>query len=125
MLALSRRERQVMDILHARSRATAAEILADLPDPASYSALRALMRVLEQKGHVVRAAKSGRAVVYKPAVARPRAQRSAVRHMLRTFFGGSVEDAVAALLNIRERALTGLELERLEDMVRRARDESE
>jgi predicted transcriptional regulator len=117
---LSRRERQVMEILHARGRATAAEVMTGISDSPGYSAIRALLRVLEEKGHVARAGKSGRAIVYKPAVARSHAQRSATRRLLRTFFGGSIEDAVAALLNSRERAPTDAELKRLAELIKRA-----
>lgn len=96
--ALSRRERQIMDVLYHRGRATVGEVLADLGDPPSYSAVRALLRVLEEKGHVRHEAE-GRAYVYRPAVPRDRARQSAVRHLVRTFFDGSVAQAVAALLD--------------------------
>ena len=122
--ALSRRERQVMDILHARGRATAVDVMTEVPDSPGYSAIRALLRVLEEKGHVARAGKNGRAILYKPAIARARAQRSAARRLLRTFFGGSIEAAVAALLNSRERAPTDDELERLAELIERSREAS-
>ncbi len=118
---LSRRERQVMDFLYARGRATATEILDALPQAPGYSAVRGLLRVLEQKGHVTRSGRSGRAIVYKPMMGRAQAGRTAVRRLLRTFFGGSVEDGVAALLNARERPPTDAELTRLTELVRRAR----
>src|ERR671925_464450 len=95
--ALSRRERQIMDIIYARGQATAAEVTAALPDPPSYSAVRALLRILEQKGHL-RHEQDGPRYVFLPTVPRDRARRSAMRHLVRTFFDGSTEDAVAALL---------------------------
>src|SRR3982074_1321970 len=97
--SLSRRERQIMDILYRQGRATASEIHQALPDPPSYSAVRAKLRVLEEKGHVRHEEQSLR-YVYVPVVARDSARRSALRHMVSTFFGGSVEETVAALLDI-------------------------
>ena len=85
---LSRRERQILDILYSRGRATAAEILAALPDPPSYSAIRALLRILEQKGHI-RHESDGPRYVYTPRVSRQKARASALKHMLATFFDGS------------------------------------
>src|SRR5262245_36184808 len=87
---LSRRERQIMDLLFQRGRATAAEVRAGLPDPPSYSAVRAMLRVLEEKGHV-RHAQEGQRYVYLPRLARERAKRSALRHVVKTFFDGSAE----------------------------------
>lgn len=121
---LSRREREVMDVLYERERATALEIMAGLPGRPAYSAVRALVRVLEQKGHIVRAGKKARAIIYKPAISRARAQQSAVRRLLNIFFGGSIEDAVAALLNSRERAPTHAEIDALARLVRRSREVS-
>jgi BlaI family transcriptional regulator, penicillinase repressor len=117
----SRRERQIMDVLYARGEATAGDVLEAIADPSGYSSIRTLLRVLEEKGHVVRAGKSGRAVVYKPATARSIAQRSAIRRLLETFFNGSIEDGVAALLSGRARQPTDQELDRLAQLVRRAR----
>ena len=96
--ALSRRERQIMDILFARGRASAQEVLEALPDPPTYSAVRGLLRVLETKGHA-RHVKEGARYVYVPTQARQSAARSAMRQVLHTFFGGSVERAVATLLS--------------------------
>jgi BlaI family penicillinase repressor len=96
---LSRRERQIMDFLFRYGRASVAEVLDGIPDPPSYSAVRALLRVLEQKGHVVHE-EDGRAYIYKPTIPRETAQRSALKHLLRTFFDGSTEQAVAALLDL-------------------------
>ena len=98
--SLSRRERQIMDILYQRGRAGGAEIHAALPDRPSYSAVRAKLRVLEEKGHV-RHEEEALRYVYLPTMARDTARRSALRHMVSTFFEGSVEEAVAALLGFR------------------------
>src|SRR6266567_4027182 len=96
---LSRRERQIMDILYQRGRASASQILEALPDPPTYSAVRAKLRVLEEKGHVRHQEESLR-YVYLPVVARDSARKSALRHIVSTFFAGSVEDTVAALLDL-------------------------
>src|ERR1043165_10125470 len=96
---LSRRERQIMDILYERGRATAAEIHQALPDAPTYSAVRAKLRVLEEKGHVRHEEESLR-YVYVPTVARDTARRSALRHLVTRFFEGSVEQAVTALLDL-------------------------
>src|SRR5690242_7572979 len=98
MQTLSRRERQILDILYERGRATAAEILAALPDPPSYSATRALLRILEEKGHVRHEA-DGPRYVFSPCVSKDRARRSALKHLLQTFFDDSAGSAVAALLD--------------------------
>src|SRR5262249_26091412 len=95
--ALSRRERQIMDILYRRGRATAAEVLADLTGSPSYSTVRTQLRVLEEKGHV-RHEEHGLRYVYAPAVPRRAARKSALRHLMDTFFDGSAEQVVAALL---------------------------
>ena len=95
---LSRRERQIMDILFEHGSIPASEIRSRLPDPPSYSAVRAALRVLERKGHI-RHELQGLRYVWTPRVARDRARRSALRHLVRTFFDGSVEQTVAALLN--------------------------
>lgn len=119
---LSRRERQMMDILYRRGRATAAEIHEALPDRPSYSAVRAKLRVLEEKGHVRHEAEALR-YVYLPTVRRETARRSALKHLVTTFFGGSVEDAVAALLESSSARLPAGELERIARMVATARKE--
>src|SRR4051812_5381730 len=87
-LDLSRRERQIVDILYAKGRATAADVQTALPDPPSYSAVRAMLRILEEKGHV-RHEQDGPRYVYVPTVAADRAKKTAIRHVLRTFFNGS------------------------------------
>src|SRR5687768_7581284 len=119
-LDLSRRERQIVDILYAQGRATAAEVLAALPDPPSYSAVRAMLRILEDKGHV-RHEQDGPRYVYLPTVARDNAKRSALRHMLRTFFDGSTEQAISALLDESSTRLSDRELDRLARMIDQAR----
>jgi predicted transcriptional regulator len=116
---LSRRERQIMDILYARKRATAAEVQSALPDPPSYSAVRAMLRILEEKGHV-RHELEGPRYMYVPTVARESAKRSALQHMLRTFFDGSAEKAISALLDDTSK-LSNAELDRLARLIQDAR----
>jgi predicted transcriptional regulator len=117
---LSRRERQILDILYQRGQATAAEVQAGLPEPPSYSAVRALLRILEDKGHV-RHEQDGPRYVYVPTVAHDNAQRSALRHVLQTFFNGSAEQAITALLDESSAKLSPLELDRLARMIDTAR----
>jgi|SRR5687768_13255291 predicted transcriptional regulator len=117
---LSRRERQIIDILYTRGRATAAEVLSALPDPPSYSAVRAMLRILEDKGHV-RHEQDGPRYVYAPTVARENAKKSALRHVLHTFFDGSASQALSALLDDQSSKLSEAELERLAGMIERAR----
>ena len=119
---LSRRERQIMDYLFQRGRATAAEVMEGIADPPSYSAVRALLRTLEEKGHVAHE-ELGRAYVYKPTVARDQARKSALRHMLKTFFSGSPEQAMAALLDLSGPRMSGEELDRLASLVEKAKKE--
>lgn len=119
---LSRRERQIMDVLYARGRATAQEVLEALPDPPSYSAVRALLRVLEDKGHV-RHEQDGPRYAFLPVVAREKARRSALRRVLDTFFDGSTEQAVAALIDLQSAKLDPQELERLARLIDKARKE--
>jgi BlaI family transcriptional regulator, penicillinase repressor len=118
---LSRRERQIMDVIYRHGKVTAAEVLADLPDPPSYSAVRAMLRLLEEKGHV-RHEQDGPRYVYLPIVHRDKARRSAMRHLVRTFFDGSTEDAVAALLQ-NDAGMSDDELERLSRMIDAAKKE--
>jgi predicted transcriptional regulator len=117
---LSRRERQILDILYQKSRATAAEVQAELPEPPSYSAVRALLRILEDKGHV-RHEQDGPRYVYLPTVARDNAKRSALRHILQTFFDGSAEQAISALLDEPSTRLSREELDRLARLIDGAR----
>jgi BlaI family transcriptional regulator, penicillinase repressor len=119
-LQLSRRERQAMDILYRESRASAARIRELMPDPPSYSAVRALLRTLEDKG-CVRHQEEGLHYVYLPAVALEKAQETALGHLVRTFFEGSAEAAVVALVSDSE--LSGAELDRLARVIDKKRKE--
>jgi predicted transcriptional regulator len=121
---LSRRERQIMDILYSRGRATAAEIHEAIPDPPTYSAVRAKLRVLEEKGHV-RHEEEALRYVYLPTVARDTARRSALRHLVSTFFEGSVEQAVAALVDLSASKLSRPELDRISNLIEEAKKESQ
>lgn len=118
---LSRRERQIMDVIYRHGKVTAAEVLAELPDPPGYSAVRAMLRLLEEKGHI-RHEQEGPRYVYLPTVTRDKARRSAMRHLVRTFFDGSTEDAVAALLQ-NDAGMSEAELERLSRLIEGARKE--
>jgi predicted transcriptional regulator len=121
---LSRRERQIMDILYRRGKASAQEILEAMPDPPTYSAVRAKLRVLEEKGHVRHQEESLR-YVYLPVVARESARKSALRHMVTTFFAGSVQDTVAALLDLSAAKLSSEDLDRISGMIEQAKKEGE
>jgi predicted transcriptional regulator len=120
---LSRRERQIMDILYRRGRATAGEVMEELPGDPSYSTVRAQLRVLEDKGHVTHQ-EEGLRYVYAPAVPRHAARKSALRHLIDTFFDGSAEKAVSALLGGEAARLTDAELERIAATIAKARKES-
>ena len=117
---LSRRERQIMDVLYARGSATAAEVQEALPDPPSYSAVRALLRILEAKGHI-RHSQEGPRYVYVPQVPRDRARRSALKRLVSTFFEGSAAQAAAALIGTER--LSKAELARLSSIIEKARRE--
>src|SRR3954462_2177794 len=119
---LIRRERQIMDVIYRRGHATAAEVLQDLPDPPSYSAVRAMLRVLEEKGHL-RHEQQGPRYVFLPTVPREKARRSALKQLVRTFFDGSTEQTVAALLDLSASKLSDDELERLSLLIDQARKE--
>ena len=119
---LSRRERQIMDVLYQMTEATAAEVQERLPEAPSYSAVRAMLRILEDKGHVSHF-EDGPRYVYKPTVARDTAQKSAVSHLLRTFFDGSVEAAMTALLDATDRKLSRDEVDRLSSLIEQRRRE--
>ena len=121
---LTRRERQIMDILFRRGRATAAEVMEDLPGEPSYSTVRTQLRVLEEKGHV-RHEEDGVRFIYVPAVARHAARKSALRHLVETFFDGSPEKAVAALLGGEGSKLTDEQLDRISGMIDKARKEGQ
>src|SRR5258708_6564725 len=119
---LSRREREIMDVVYRSGRATAADVLDQLAEPPSYSAVRALLRVLEEKGHL-RHEEDGPRYVFVPTVPRERARQSALRQILHTFFDGSTEQAVAALLDLSSARLSDAELERLSQLIADARKE--
>jgi BlaI family penicillinase repressor len=123
-LDVSRRERQILDVLFARGRSTAAEVQASLPDAPSYSAVRALLRILETKGFI-RHEQDGPRYVYVTAIPRDTAKRSALRHLVRTFFDGSTEQAVAALIDGASSSLSPAQLDRLQALIdaRRSRQE--
>src|ERR671919_243911 len=118
--SLSRRERQIMDILYRRARATANEVMAELPGNTSYSTVRTQLRVLEEKGHV-RHEEEGLRYVYMPAVPRRAARKSALKHLVDTFFDGSAENAVAALLGGEGARVSEEELERIAALVAKAK----
>jgi BlaI family transcriptional regulator, penicillinase repressor len=119
---LSRRERQIMDILFRRGRATAAEVMEELPGEPSYSTVRTQLRVLEDKGHV-RHEDDGVRFIYMPALTRQTARKSALRHLVDTFFDGSPEQAVAALLGGEGSKLSDEQLQRIAAMIAKARKE--
>ena len=119
---LSRRERQIMDVLYRRGRATAAEVMQDLTGDPHSSTVRTQLRVLEDKGHV-RHEEEGLRYVYMPAVPRHAARKSALRHLVETFFDGSTEKAVAALLGREGSRLSDEELDRIADLISKTRKE--
>jgi predicted transcriptional regulator len=119
---LTRREREIMDILYRRGRATAAEVLEDMPSPPSYSAVRALLRILEDEGHI-KHVQDGPRYVYLPAVARNDARKSALSHVVTTFFDGSIEQVVATLVESSRAKLSKDELERLAQLIEKAKKE--
>ena len=119
---LSRRERQIMDVLYRLGRATVAEVMENIEDPPGYSAVRAMLRILEEKGHL-RHEQDGPRYVFIPRVTRDRARRSALTHLIQTFFDGSTEEAVAALLGMSQSRLSEEELERLSRLIDSAKSE--
>jgi len=119
---LSRRERQIMDIIYEMNEATVAHVLERIPNPPSYSSVRALLRVLEGKGHLVHK-QEGPRYVYSPTLPREEARRNALKHVMKTFFDGSTEDIVAALLNISEDTLSEIDYKRLSELIIKARKE--
>jgi predicted transcriptional regulator len=119
---LSRRERQIMDILYQRGKASANDVRDAMPDAPSYSAVRAMLRVLEEKGHI-KHQEEGMKYVFAPVVAAGKAKRSAVKHVLDTFFQGSTEQIVAALLDVSSSRLTREELDRMSEMIEKAKQE--
>jgi len=122
LAGLSRRERQIMEILYAAGQATAGEVLERLPDPPGYSAARAMLRILENKGHV-KHVQEGTKYVYVPTVSRDRARVGAMKNLVTTFFDGSTEKAMAALLDLGRTDLSEDELRRLSRLIDDARKE--
>ena len=117
---LSKRERQIMDAIYRRGRATAAEVRAEMPDAPTYTTVRGLLRILERKGHL-RHEEEGLRFVYSPSLPRQRAGASILSHIVRTFFDGSAANAMAAMLGSTERSVNAAELERLSDLVKKER----
>ncbi len=119
---LSRRERQIMDIIYELGDASAAQVLEKLPNPPSYSAVRALLRILEEKGHLSHR-QDGPRYMFVPTVPRKTARENALKHLLQTFFDNSTEEAVAALLNLSEDQLSEEDYRRLLDLIEEAQKE--
>jgi len=119
---LSRRERQIMDIIYELNEATVAQVLERLPNPPSYSAVRALLRVLEEKGHLIHR-QDGPRYVYMPTLSREKARQNALKHLVKTFFDNSTEEVVAALLDISEENLAKENYRRLLKLIEEARKE--
>jgi predicted transcriptional regulator len=118
--SLTRRERQIMDVLYRRGRATAAEVMGELPGEPNYSTVRTQLRVLEDKEHVRHEEEAGR-YVYSPAVPRHAARKSALKHLVETFFDGSAEQVVAAVLGGEASRLSDEDLERISELIDKAR----
>lgn len=119
---LSRRERQIMDLLFQRGKASVGEVMDGIPDPPGYSAVRATLRTLEQKGRVMHE-EDGRAYIYRPTLRRDAARKSALTHVLKTFFDNSAEQAVAALLELKGPRISEAELDRVSRLVENAKKE--
>ena len=119
---LSRRERQIMDVVYRREAATASEVLESLPDPPSYSAVRAILRILEEKGHLTHR-QDGPRYVYAPVIPRTAARQSALRQVVRTFFDGSAAQAVATLLDMSESGLSAEEARQLSALIEKSKRE--
>ena len=122
LAGLSRREREIMEILYQRGKASASDVREAMNDAPGYSAVRAMLRVLEEKGHLKHESE-GLKYVYAPVVNRDRAKRSAVKHLVDTFFRDSPEQVVASLLDVSSRRLTHEELDRMAEMIDKARKE--
>jgi BlaI family transcriptional regulator, penicillinase repressor len=119
---LSRRERQIMDIIHGKGEATALEVNEALPEPPSYSAVRAMLRILEEKGRL-KHRKDGARYVYLATESREKASRSALKRLVTTFFGGSVEQTIAALLDASDTKLSEAESAKLQKLINEAKKE--
>lgn len=120
--SLSRRERQIMDVIYEMKEASVSQVLERIPDPPGYSAVRALLRVLERKGHLSHV-QDGPRYMFRPLVAKDKARRNALSHLLRTFFEDSPESVVAALLDISEDNLSEDDYRRLTELIEKARQE--
>lgn len=119
---LSRRERQIMDAVYRLGQATAADVLENMPDPPGYSAVRTMLRLLEEKGYL-RHDQDGPRYVYLPTLSRDKARESALMQLVQTFFDNSTEQTVAALLDMSKSKMSGEELERLSKLIEKARKE--
>ncbi len=119
---LSRRERQIMDVIYRLGQATAAEVMEGMPEPPSYSAVRAMLRLLEEKG-LLRHEQDGPRYIYKPTLSRDKARQSAMKQLLQTFFDNSTEQAVAALIDMSRSRMSDEELERLSRLIEGAKKE--
>ena len=119
---LSRRERQALDLVYRRERATANEVMSDMDDPPSYSSVRSVLRLLEKKGFL-RHEQEGPRHVYIPMIRRDRARRSALKHVLETFFNDSPEEVVTALLDVSRSRLSERDLEKLTSLIKKAKGE--
>jgi predicted transcriptional regulator len=119
---LGRRERQIMEIVYRRGEVSVAQVLADLEDPPSYSAVRGMLKWLEDKGHLVHR-ETGRKYVYRPTASRERVRRGALRRLVDTFFGGSAEEAMASLLDLHDGKLEPSDFDRMAKLIEKARRE--
>ena len=121
---LSRRERQIMQVIYRHSAASVSEVLGEIPSPPSYSAVRSIMNILVQKG-LLRRTRNGKKYLYSPTVSQKKAMHSEVKQLMSTYFGGSLENAVTALLEIHGDDLSDEDFQRLMDIIEKARKESE
>ena len=119
---LSRRERQIMDIIYEMNEATVSQVLDRIPNPPSYSTVRALLRVLEDKGHLIHKHEWPR-YIYRPTVSREKARQNALKHLRKTFFNNSTEEVFAALLDLSEKDLSEKDYRRLTELIKKARKE--
>ena len=121
---LSKRERQIMEVIYRRRSASVKEVLQAIPSPPSYSAVRAMLNILEEKGFL-KHRKEGRKYIYSPTIPHKRAMRSAVKQLLQTYFNNSIEEAVGALVEIDSKNLTDAEFDRLAELIERVRKAEE
>lgn len=121
-LQLGRRERQIMDVIYRRGHASVTDVLAELPDPPTYSAVRGMLRLLEEKGYL-RHEQEGLKYVYRPADDTRQVRANALKHMVKTFFGGSPEEAVAALLEMSDNKISERDKQYLSQLIKKAQQE--